>query len=182
MEIMPRNGKRATTRVDLTAMVDLGFLLITFFMLASTLAKPFTMQILKPAADGDPSMYPESKTATLLIGTRDKVYTYSMPDVMTSGAEFKIDSVDYTSTGLRRYIQHRQDEVKARWGDKDMLLVLIKPLPGTNYKHMVDVLDEMMISQVKRYAIMKPDTPVDSMVVSLVGESLGHKTVHKCQG
>ena len=47
---------------------------------------------------------------------------------------------------------------------------------------MVDVLDEMMISQVKRYAIMKPDTPVDSMVVSLVGESLGYKTVHKCQG
>lgn len=182
MEIMPRNGKRASTKVDLTAMVDLGFLLITFFMLASTLAKPFTMQILKPAVDGDPSLYPESKTATLLIGTRDKVYTYAMSDVMASPSDFKIDSVDYTSNGLRRYIQRRQDEVKAKWGDKDMLLVLIKPLPGASYKHMVDVLDEMMISQVRRYAIMKAETPVDSMVVSLVGESLGIRPRHKYQG
>ena len=107
--------------------------------------------------------------ALLVIGTSGSLQASHF-----AGAEFKIDSVDYTSTGLRRYIQHRQDEVKARWGDKDMLLVLIKPLPGTNYKHMVDVLDEMMISQVKRYAIMKPDTPVDSMVVSLVRESLNN--------
>ena len=48
MEVMPRQSKRVSTKVDLTAMVDLGFLLITFFMLASTLAKPTTMQILKP--------------------------------------------------------------------------------------------------------------------------------------
>ncbi len=56
MEVNQRNGKRVSTRVDLTAMVDLGFLLITFFMLASALAKPTTMQILKPDETGDPSV------------------------------------------------------------------------------------------------------------------------------
>ena len=63
----------------------------------------------------------------------------------------------------------RQAEVQAKWGDKDMLLVLIKPLPGANYKHVVDVLDEMLINDVKRYTIMKADTPVDSMVVKIIG-------------
>jgi biopolymer transport protein ExbD len=171
MDVMQRNGRRLSTKVDLTAMVDLGFLLITFFMLATTMAKPYSMQLLKPEEDGDPSPYPESKTATLLIGTKDKVYTYSMPDVMTSPSDFVIDSVSYSSTGLRKYIQRRQAEVEAKWGDKEMLYVLIKPLPGAKYKHMIDVLDEMLISDVKRYTILKADTPVDSMVVSLTGET-----------
>ena len=173
MEITQRNGKRVSTKVDLTAMVDLGFLLITFFMLASTLARPTTMQILKPDETGDPSVYPQSKTATLLIGTRDQVYTYSLPDEIGSMSDAVIDSMDFGPNGLRKYIQRRQAEVQAKWGDQDMLLVLIKPLPGANYKHVVDVLDEMLINDVKRYTIMKADTPVDSMVVSLVGEGWG---------
>jgi len=150
-------------------MVDLGFLLITFFMLASTLAKPTTMQILKPDETGDPSVYPQSKTSTLLLGTRDHLYTYSLPDEIRSISDIMIDSMDYAANGLRKYIQRRQAEVEAKWGNKDMLLVLIKPLPGANYKHVVDVLDEMLINDVKRYTIMKADTPVDSMVVKIIG-------------
>lgn len=169
MEINQRNGRRVSTRVDLTAMVDLGFLLITFFMLASTLAKPTTMQILKPDETGDPSVYPQSKTSTLLLGTRDHLYTYSLPDEIRSISDIMIDSMDYAANGLRKYIQRRQAEVEAKWGNKDMLLVLIKPLPGANYKHVVDVLDEMLINNVKRYTIMKADTPVDSMVVKIIG-------------
>ncbi len=171
MEIMQRNARGVSTKVDLTAMVDLGFLLITFFMLASTMAKPATMQVLMPSAEGDPIRYPQSKTATLLIGTRDKVYTYSMPDVMRSPSDFKVDSADYSAAGIRKYIQRRQAEVQAKWGNRDMLFVLIKPLPGANYKHVVDVLDEMMINQVKRYSIVEANTPVDSMVVSLTRET-----------
>lgn len=173
MEVMPRQSKRVSTKVDITAMVDLGFLLITFFMLASTLAKPTTMQILKPDETGDPSVYPQSKTATLLIGTRDQLYTYSLPDEISAMSEVMIDSIDYSANGLRKYIQRRQAEVQAKWGDRDMLLVLIKPLPGANYKHIVDVLDEMLINDVKRYTIMKADTPVDSMAVNLIGEGWG---------
>ena len=169
MEMMQRDGRRISTRVDLTAMVDLGFLLITFFMLASTMADPVSMSLILPAADGDPSKYPQSKTATLLIGPRDKVYVYTLPDQISSFSPIKIDSVDYSSQGLRQYIRRRQDEVKAKWGNKDQLFVLIKPLPGSSYKHTIDVLDEMLINQVKRYTIMRADAPVDSMVMKLIG-------------
>lgn len=175
MEIIQRNRKHVSTKVDLTAMVDLGFLLITFFMLATTLGRPTTMEILKPSAEGDPTPYPQSRTATILIGTRDKVYTYALPNVIQSRKDIVMDSTDFTSTGLRRYIQRRQEEVKAKWGDKDKLLVIIKALPGAQYKHLVDVLDEMLISQVKRYAIAEANSPVDSMVVAMAGETWGSR-------
>lgn len=178
MDVLQRNSRRQSTKVDLTAMVDLGFLLITFFMLATTMAKPTSMQILKPTTDGDSSPYPQSKTATLLIGTKDKVYTYSMPDEMSTPSELMIDSVSFSSIGLRKYLQRRQSEVGAKWGDKDMLYVLIKPLPGTPYKHMIDVLDEMLINDVKRYSILKADAPVDSLVVSIIGETWHTKHEH----
>ena len=97
-----------STKWNSPAMVDLAFLLITFFMLATTMAKPASMQILKPTDDGDSAPYPQSKTATLLIGTKDKVFTYSMPDVMSSPSDFSIDSVSYASSGIRKYIQRRQ--------------------------------------------------------------------------
>ena len=169
MEIMQRNGRKMSTKVDLTAMVDLGFLLITFFMLATTMADPASMQLIMPSADGDPAEYPQSKTLTLLIGPKDKVYVYTLPDKMNSASAIRIDSVDYSSHGLRKIIQRRQEEVETKWGNRDQLFVLIKPLPGSSYKHTIDVLDEMMINQVKRYTIMRADAPVDTMVMKLIG-------------
>ena len=61
MEIQNQNRKSVSTKVDLTAMVDLGFLLITFFMLASTLAQPKIMQVIMPDGKGDPTPYAQSK-------------------------------------------------------------------------------------------------------------------------
>lgn len=169
MEILQNKRRLVSTKVDLTAMVDLGFLLITFFMLATSFSKPKTMQVLQPA-EGDPTPVPQSKTSTLIIGTGDKVYTYSLPEEMSSPNDFIIDSTDYSPDGLRKYIQRRQSEVEAKWNDRSELFVIIKPLPGASFKNMVDVLDEMLINNVKKYAIMDAHTALDSIVVEKVGE------------
>jgi len=168
-------GKKMSTRVDLTAMVDLGFLLITFFMLATTFNKPKTMEVNKPAKEKDDDKLKEppikmSKTASLMLGARDKLYAYVSPDEIDATTELTIDSIDYSPNGLRKFIQRRQREVKEQWGDQDLLFVMIKPLPGSNVKNIVDVLDEMTINDVKRYAILEANDPIDSLIALKTGQ------------
>lgn len=165
-----KRSKKASTRVDLTAMVDLGFLLITFFMLATTMNKPKTMEINKPAKEEDlkeePPEIKMSKTLTVMLGTNDKAYWYVSPDEINAGTQITMDSVDYSPNGLRKVIKRRQREVMEMFGadKKDELFVMIKPLPGSKLKNTVDVLDEMNINDVKRYAILAPTDPIDSLV------------------
>lgn len=167
--------KKMSTRVDLTAMVDLGFLLITFFMLATTFNKPKTMEVNKPAKEDDKEIIEPpikmSKTATLMLGKGDKIYAYVSPDEIDATTELTLDSIDYSPNGLRKFIQRRQQEVQAQWGNKDDLFVMIKPLPASSYKNIVDVLDEMTINDVKRYAILEANDPVDSLIALRVGQS-----------
>ena len=166
-------SKKMSTRVDLTAMVDLGFLLITFFMLATTFNKPKTMEVNKPAKEKPDVVEPPikmSKTATLMLGNNDKVYAYVSPDEIDATTELVLDSLDYSPNGLRKFIQRRQSEVQAQWGNKDDLFVMIKPLPASSYKNIVDVLDEMTINDVKRYAILAPDDPIDSLIAVKIGQ------------
>ena len=168
-------SKKMSTRVDLTAMVDLGFLLITFFMLATTFNKPKTMEVNKPAKEKeDKKEEPPikmSKTATLLLGKGDKIYAYVSPDEIDATTQLTLDSIDYSPKGLRKFIQRRQKEVQEQWGNKDDLFVMIKPLPASSVKNIVDVLDEMTINDVKRYAILAPDDPIDSLVAVQAGQS-----------
>lgn len=169
-----RRAKKASTRVDLTAMVDLGFLLITFFILATTFNKPKTMEVNKPAKEDKPEKEPPikmSKTVNFMMGSTNKVYWYVSPDVIDANTQITMDSVDYSPTGLRKIIKQRQSEVQAQWGNKDDLFVMIKPLPGSKLKNTVDMLDEMNINDVKRYAILEPNDPIDSVIAIKVGQS-----------
>ena len=155
-----KRSKKQSTRVDLTAMVDLGFLLITFFMLATTFAKPKTMEVNMPDKDDTEKEKPPplklSKSLSILLGERGKVYTYVAPEG-TSAANLQVDSSDFSSEGLRQTILRRQKEVEQLWGDKKELVVLIKSMPKAPYKSLVDVLDEMNITGTERYAILAID-------------------------
>lgn len=167
-------SKKMSTRVDLTAMVDLGFLLITFFMLATTFNKPKTMEVNKPDKNDKKAEEPPikmSKTLSLMLTSRDNVINYVSPDDIDANTQLSIDSTDYSANGLRKVIQRRQAEVKAQWGNKDDLFVMIKPLPKSKYKNIVDVLDEMSITGVIRYAILPPNDPIDSLIALRIGES-----------
>lgn len=164
MEINIRRNKRLSTKVDLTAMVDLGFLLITFFMLATTFAQPKAMDILKPT-DGPPVDVPLSKTATLLIGPDDQLFGYTLPDVIEQESDIHWDTLNYSPESLRKYIHQRQAAVERKWGNSDQLFLLIKPMDNSSYFRLVDVLDEVLISNVKRYAIVEPNAIADSMII-----------------
>ncbi|NOT37657.1 MAG: biopolymer transporter ExbD [Saprospiraceae bacterium] len=169
-----QRAKKMSTRVDLTAMVDLGFLLITFFMLATTFNKPKTMEVNKPAKDEKIKEEPPikmSKTLSLMLSSRDNVFHYVSPDDIDANTELSVDSANYGAAGLRKVIQRRQAQVKAQWGDQDELFIMIKPLPKSKYKNIVDVLDEMNINGVKRYAILPPNDPIDSLIALRLGET-----------
>jgi biopolymer transport protein ExbD len=157
-----QRSKKMSTRVDLTAMVDLAFLLLTFFMLTTTFNKPVAMQVNMPAKpdpnDPKPPELKQSKVLTLILGPNDRVYWYTGIDDITA------DSTDFSKEGVRERILTRQKEVAAEHGSKDSMVCLIKPMPNSRYKNMVDILDEMDITETKRYAIVELNR-LDSMVV-----------------
>ena len=165
MEIL-NSKSRHHPRVDLTAMVDLGFLLITFFMLASSMGIPKILEINKPISNDEQQDLPESKSLTLILSSSDLLYTYVMDDQSTTG--IRVDSFSYTPGGLRSRIMTRQNEVEQMHGNRQQLFVLIKPLKNCSYKHMIDVLDEMRILQVARYAILEPNSLPDSVVIRMI--------------
>ena len=150
-------GAKGAPSVDMTPMVDLGFLLITFFMLATTMSKPKTMEIIKPARNEDMKDAPplkKSRSMNILLGERDKVYFYVASDEDLAKGQLKVDSSDFSSKGVRGAIRNRQSEVAQQYGSKDTLVVLIKAMPKSKYKNMVDILDEMRITGVKAYALV----------------------------
>ena len=150
-----KRSKKMSTRVDLTPMVDLGFLLITFFMLTTTLAKPQIMALVMPEKDikkEDVEPVKESKVLTLMLGANDKVYWYE------GITEPKLDSTDYSAEGMRKVILDKMDKVKTQFGMEDyedfktkepkkgsFVNVIIKPTKDARYKNLVDALDEMAI-------------------------------------
>lgn len=156
-------AKKMSVRIDFTPMVDLGFLLITFFMLTTTLAKPQIMALVMPD-DVEPvhrDPLKESKVLTLLLGANDKVYWYEGVSNPT------LDSVGYDAKGLRKVILNKMGKVADQWGletyqdsktktekQGSKLYVLIKPTKDSRYKNMVDVLDEMAVCGVRYYVIM----------------------------
>jgi biopolymer transport protein ExbD len=158
-------SKKMSTRIDFTPMVDLGFLLITFFMLTTTLAKPNIMALVMPEKkdlkEEDLEPVKESKVLTLLLDANDKVYWYE------GITDPQLDSTDFSAEGVRKVILNKMDKVKGQWGLEDYedfrtkekkqgshITVLIKPTENAVYKNLVDVLDEMAITKVRYYVVL----------------------------
>lgn len=178
-----KRSKKLPTRIDFTPMVDLGFLLITFFMLATSLIKPQTMEITMPSnkkvEEEDKTVAKASQAVTLILAGNDKVFYYFGK---AEGAQ--IIETNYASTGLRKILleknydvakqvedlkaekiktrmdeeifQKRLGEIKA---NKNAPVVRIMATDDANYKNLVDALDEMNICSISRYAIVDIDEP-----------------------
>jgi biopolymer transport protein ExbD len=147
--------KKASTRVDLTAMVDLAFLLITFFMLTTTLAKPKAMDLAMPDKDEktkDELPVAASRSMTLLLGANNKVEWFiGVPGETPPTTE------GYGKDGLRKTLLEKGREIQQSTGK--YMVVLIKPSDKSNYKNVVDAIDEINIAGVKSYAIIDITQP-----------------------
>jgi biopolymer transport protein ExbD len=157
-------GRRAVPRVDLTAMVDLGFLLITFFMLATTLATPKSMEIIKPALTKDTAPLKNKNAFTVLV-SNEKIYYYSAPDD-ASIASVKIDSTTFGGKGIRKVLMEKMKNHDAMYGhgSSDKIFFMIKALSNAKLHNMVAILDEMKILDAKRFSIIDEFNPIDETV------------------
>ena len=145
-------SKKASTRVDLTAMVDLAFLLITFFMLTTTLNKPKAMDLAMPDKTVKTNQLPVAATRsmTILLGSHNKLEWYmgepgkSAPTVDNFGKD-----------GLRKALIENGKKVAATHAAPDnFMIVLIKPSEHSTYENLVEALDELNITGVKSEAIV----------------------------
>jgi biopolymer transport protein ExbD len=178
-----KRGKKLSTRVDFTPMVDLGFLLITFFMLTTSMNKPQTMEINMPDKDvkteEEKTKVKASQAVTLLLTKDDKVVYYFIQQNGEPGTPM---ITDYSPGGIRATLikenkarnpnidsiaiykqqlnmgQIDEPTYKAHASQiksfKDGLIVVIKATDKSKYKNMIDILDEMLICNIGRYAVV----------------------------
>ena len=147
-------SKKQSTRVDLTAMVDLAFLLVTFFMLTTTLNKPKAMDLAMPDKDEENTQEPiaASRTMTVLLGSNNKLEWFiGEPGKTPPSVE------NYGKQGIRKVFIEQSQKVKQTTG-KDMF-VIVKPSDKSVYKNVVDVLDELHITNNMSFAIVDITPP-----------------------
>jgi biopolymer transport protein ExbD len=150
-------SKKQDAGVDLTAMVDLAFLLITFFMLTTSLSKPQSMNLAMPDKDDtkiNEPVFPvaDDRTLTILLGEKNKmVWYYGLAKEPIEGPTV----VGYGKNGIRKELLSKIKSVVAKYGDpKKGLIVLVKASKKSTYRNLVDILDEIAITKVPTYAIV----------------------------
>jgi len=146
-------SKKSSTRVDLTAMVDLAFLLITFFMYTTTLQKPKAMDLAMPDNSVNKSqlVIAASRSMTILLGSHNKLEWY-----MGEAGKSAPTEDNYGKDGLRKALIENSKNVQASHTAPDNFMeVLIKPSNKSTYENLVTTLDEMNITNIKMYAIVK---------------------------
>lgn len=175
-----KKAKKLSTRVDMTPMVDLGFLLITFFIFTATMSTPTTLDLNMPKDVDDEKKKTEVKQSgvlSIMLGKGNQVYYY---EGQLEVAEGKNNFNQTTYKGIRKIIIDKKAEVISRHVHNDAIcnpereaakkkddpnwqkacedvdfVVIIKPDEEATYKNTVDMLDEMTINKVKRYAMVK---------------------------
>lgn len=141
-------------------MVDLGFLLISFFVFTTTIAQPKAMKLVMPD-DRDYSaisLAANSKTLNLILGADNKVYAYNGLDISN------IQNFGSNSKSVRAAILNKKNLLRNKYGSDSGLIVLIKPTNQSSYADVVNTLDEMLICSVKTYILMDADSAEASAI------------------
>lgn len=169
-----KKGKKLSTRIDLTPMVDLGFLLITFFLFTTTLAKPKVMQINMPFKEKDPkpnteTALKESQAATILLSKDHRIYYYEgigsdptkPPKVEVTYFDGKNNIRDKIIDKIKKV---KQLQAQGVLNSKNDAAFLIKPDFNSTYDDFVRIMDEMNINDVKIKAVVDI-SPVDQSFI-----------------
>ncbi len=146
-------SKKQSTRVDMTPMVDLGFLLITFFMFTTTFSKPNVMDLGLPAKPDPNAPKPPpteidlSNSISLILGKDNRIF-YHQQDQLGLNEQTMMET-SFDRDGLRKVIEQAKNRAK----DKTKFTVIIKPTDDAVYKNFVDLLDEMAITKNEIYGV-----------------------------
>jgi biopolymer transport protein ExbD len=146
-----RKSAKVSTKIDMTPMVDLAFLLITFFMLTTTFSKPNVMEIAMPdkTETEDTAPVAASRCLTLILDKDQQVHWYRG----MNNENLALQTTDFSnSEGIRQVIIKQTAEIEEKTG-KDAI-ILIKATDQAKYKNLVDILDEMHITHQAIYAIV----------------------------
>ena len=137
--------------IDMTPMVDLGFLLITFFIFTNSMEDTKALKYNEPA-DGEPMKVKCGTTITLKLSSVDSIGYIECINGIDQPMQFvKLDN----HQGLRQLLREKQLHVGKLSGDPNDLFVIIRPMPECNYQLLIDVIDEMTINEVTRYSVVE---------------------------
>ena len=164
-----KKSKKLSTRVDLTPMVDLGFLLITFFVFTTTMSQATAMNMNEPKDDSTQILKVKNSGAmTILLGKADQVYYYyGQLDAATLSEQFKSSSFKE----IRNLIVEKKKATPI-----DDLMYIIKSAPNSTFKNAIDILDEMSISAIKPGHYAEVDiTPTELELIRMTEEANGIK-------
>jgi biopolymer transport protein ExbD len=144
-------AKRMSTRLDMTPMVDLAFLLLTFFVLTTSLLKSYVIPLRMPEKQttNDPQKpVSEKRVITLILDEKNAVYWYA------GLTDPKVSRTDFSRDGVTDLMIQKKKEI-------DKLVVLVKPSEKSCYKNLVDIIDELTILNVDYYVVKITQTDKD---------------------
>jgi biopolymer transport protein ExbD len=156
-------SRKAHLKIDMTPLVDLGFLLITFFIFTTTMGEPYKTELFMPAGDVySGSVIGKTNALTVLLAGNNSIYYYhgKWEDARKAN-EVYVTNYNVCS-GIGVIIRHKQ---KALGNKRNELLLMIKPMEPSSYNNLMNLLDEVMINNVKKYAIMD-ETDAENKFVS----------------
>lgn len=189
-----KRAKKHGARIDMTPMVDLGFLLLTFFVLTSQFSKPKTMEINMPVKPKDTTnttkIDDETALTLMLTEKQEKIYYYY--------GKFKpetsiLKTTDYSKEGIRKVFMKRNEDVIKKIkdlkdqlakkqiadttykrlavgakGDKKAVFVIVKADEKAKYKNVIDVIDELNVADVGKYALVDL-SPAEKELIKVAG-------------
>lgn len=147
-------AKKQSTKIDMTPMVDLAFLLLTFFILTTTFNKPKTMEVNMPDKvqdEKDQTKVNEKDILNVVLAEDDKIFWWI-------GLEPPVSTTNYSKDGIRKILL---EQTRAN----PKMMVLIKPKDESRYENMVNILDEMDITKTQRFAIVEY-SPDDTAIIT----------------
>jgi len=193
-----KRAKKQSTRVDMTPMVDLAFLLLTFFVLTATFNKPKSMELTFPAPPPPDQKVDEVKNGiTFLLTKDDRIFYYEgefRPEANDKGPKTTISELNYSQNSLHKYLLEKnkemQDQIKVLSvkhdnkqlqdttykrmvrdikANKNSYTYLIKTDDKATYKNVIDIIDELNINVVGKYVMVDIMKPELDLVIEKVG-------------
>lgn len=193
-----KRAKKQSTRIDMTPMVDLAFLLLTFFVLTATFSKPKSMELTFPAPPENIKDQPPIKNGvTFLLSKDDRIFYYEgefRAAADDKGPKTELKELNFSKESLRKYLLEKnkamQDQVlalKTKFDNKQLVdtaykrmvrnvkadpksfTYLIKTDDKATYKNVIDIIDELNYNVVGKYVMVDIIKPEYDMVVEKVG-------------